>query len=793
MIGTRITAIVGGLLVVAAAAFFAKLAMDRGWIGAIPPLVRAVLLAVAGVGMLIPADLLRRRIGNPAAVGLAMAGVGTLYVDGWAMGPVLGVVGPTGSLIAMAVAAAVGLIVTTRFASRLIGASSLVAAVLAPYFAGGDGSHVAAGIYFTAIFVVAFGLSMVRPRPFLGLRWVMFVILVLGAAPWLLSAIADSAWGIVLVSTTAWWFVIHLSSVSSGHRGFEWRDGAGLMVASTAMIAIPVPIAMRGLAAGSIGEWIPLGLGWLCVAFAFQSGVGLGAFNRPDAPTRRRERCMHALASTAWLEGLTLAMVSVALLLPGLGVPLAWAVTALALGYHGRRFRSVATSIFAGILVLASQFAASIVTMINWGGPDWFDDTPWEMEPVVEAITIPIALASAVMLAILWPGRETDPSVDERPRNAVWPSLLLALGLLPVMIPALFIGEMGWWLLVCAAPFLADTVVARFRGARAMAGFPFVMGIASLAILVIGFVVATMLTADEGGTRHAVVLLAYGILVMPLVLLDVRRPGRHEGSISLPTDVAAAIILGLAGAGASIALIMGEVGSDLQMGQALVIASIGLLAGPLLLGLLRCGETGLVRPTVPLSMALAAVLSWTFGLLTMLGEQRSMVEQGVTFSANAWFGLVLLGILCVQAVTSRPLPSSLKGVIPGLALVMGLASGSILLYDLLGPGTILAQAGLSIWWAFYAIGLVVVGFMRSVPVVRHCGLVLLGITAVKFLVLDLSGTQPEYRVVSALGIGLLMVGTSVVYARFGRRLDAELDGKMVEGEVEDEDEAPPAA
>ena len=77
------------------------------------------------------------------------------------------------------------------------------------------------------------------------------------------------------------------------------------------------------------------------------------------------------------------------------------------------------------------------------------------------------------------------------------------------------------------------------------------------------------------------------------------------------------------------------------------------------------------------------------------------------------------------------------------------------------------------WWAIYAIGLVVAGFMRGVPLVRHAGLGLLGITALKFLILDLSGTQPEYRVVSALGIGLLMVGTSVVYARFGRRLDAE--------------------
>ena len=483
---------------------------------------------------------------------------------------------------------------------------------------------------------------------------------------------------------------------------------------------------------------------------------------------------MHALASTAWLEGVTLAMISLALLLPVLGIPIAWAATALALGYHGRRFKSMPTSIFAGVLVLISQFAASIVTMINWGGPDWFNDTPYEMEPVAEAITIPFAWASAVMLAILWPRREVSESGDDRPRNAVWPSLLLAIGLLPTMVPAMFIGDMGWWLLVCSAPFIANSVIARFRGERPASDFSFVMAAICLSILVIGFVVGTITTMDEGRADLATVLLAYGILVMPLLLQDVRRSVGPVGPISLPSDVAAAIVIGLACSAASVTWLLGKVTTDLQTGQAFVIASIGLLAGPLLLSLLRWRETRLLRPSVPVYMAMLAVLSWIIGLVVMLVEQKSMTEKGVTFSVNTWSGLLLLGILVVQTRTSRTLPTAIRATIPALALFMGLATGSIFLYSLLGPGTVLAQVGLSIWWAVYAIGLVVVGFLQGVPLVRHCGLGLLGITAVKFLILDLSGTQAEYRVISALVIGLLMVGTSIVYARFGRRLDAEM-------------------
>ena len=777
VIGTRITAIVGGLLVVAAAAFFAKLAFDRGWIGAIPPLVRALLIAGAGLGMLVPADLLRRRLGNPAAVGLALAGIGTMYVDGWAMGPVLGLVGPVGSLVAMAVAASMGLVVTIRFGSRLIGASSLLAAVLAPYFAGGEGSNIAAGIYFAALFVVAFSLSMIRPRPFLGLRWISFGILVLGSIPWLMVAIQASDWNIVLVTTIAWWFVIHVSSIHSAHRGFEWRDSVGLIVASTALIAIPVPIAMRGLAVGSIEGWVPLGLGWLCVAFVFQSGVGLGAFKQADASSRRRDRCMHVLASTMWLEGLTLAMVSLALLLPAFGIPIAWAATALALGYHGRRFKSLPTVIFAGILVLASQFAASIVTLMNWGGRDWFDGTPFEMEPVPEAIGIPFAWVASLVLATIWPRREASDPGDGRGWTTPWSSLLLVLGFLPLMIPALFIGEMGWWLLVSMVPFVGVSLVERFSRENMSGGlFASTRALAIVALL-IGFLAGTGATIDVGDRAHAIVLVAYAILPVPLLLLDARDATGRESSPRKVSDAIACIVVGMVTSGATITLFLGELTFPKDQMNALAIGSIGLALGPLLLGELRWRGTRIIRPSVLAGMSFMAMAMWLIGVVNLLGNQGSFNEDGGSYYTWVWTSLMLLGMLCYQAFRYRDMPRTARAMVPGMVLFMGLATGSIFLYAVLGPRTIAAQAGLSIWWAIYAIVLVVGGFMKAVPVVRHCGLGLLGVAAIKFLILDLSETQPEFRVVSALGIGLLMVGTSVVYARFGRRLDEEQMGR----------------
>ncbi|MEE2894186.1 MAG: DUF2339 domain-containing protein [Planctomycetota bacterium] len=773
VIGTRITAIVGGLLVVAAAAFFAKLAFDRGWIGAIPPIVRALLLGGAGVAMLVLADLLRQRLGRPAAVGLAMAGLGTLYVDGWAMGPVLALVGPIGSLVAMGIAAGIGLLATIRFGSRLVGAASIVAAVAAPYLAGGDGGHVAAGSYFTAIFVVTFGLGMVRPRPFLGLRWIGFTVLVVGVAPWLLSAVADSAWETVLLTTIAWWSIVHASSIQAAHRGFEWRHGVGLMIASTVLLAIPIPLAMRNASVDSVEGWVPFGLGLLCVAFAFQSGVGLGAFKQVDVSSRRRDRCLHALAGTAWLEGITLVMLSAALLLPALGIPLAWAVTAVALAVHGRRFRSLATSIAAFVVVLAAQIAASIVTVSNWGGPDWFEGTPWEMEPVAEAITIPIAWASAVALGVLWPVRRPSMDSGDRAGVALVPSLIVLLGLLPVLLPAVFIGDMGWWIPVSALPFLGSALIARFRGERAPSRFGTLVASLCLLILSASFLLGTILTIEEGDPSLAAVLVVYAILAMPILLLDVRGPARAAGGTPLPSDVAACFVLGMSCGAALVVMVVGELQSGLDAQKAFTAFSIPILAGPFILGLMRRHGRHLVRPLIPATMAGFAVLAWAIGTVGMLGEVASMAEDGIGFVLPIWTGLVLLVLLACRCRVSEGISMEMRASDGCLAVIMGLATGSIIVYVLLGPGTILAQAGLSIWWASYAIGMVVIGFMRAIPLVRHAGLGLLGITALKFLVMDLSGTQPEYRVVSALGIGLLMVGTSVVYARFGRRLDAD--------------------
>ncbi len=79
------------------------------------------------------------------------------------------------------------------------------------------------------------------------------------------------------------------------------------------------------------------------------------------------------------------------------------------------------------------------------------------------------------------------------------------------------------------------------------------------------------------------------------------------------------------------------------------------------------------------------------------------------------------------------------------------------------------RAAISHWWGAFAAGLLTLGFVRERAWLRHCGLGLLGIAAVKVVLYDLAGVSQVWRIVSFLGLGLLMLGVSVVYAKATRQ------------------------
>jgi uncharacterized membrane protein len=90
---------------------------------------------------------------------------------------------------------------------------------------------------------------------------------------------------------------------------------------------------------------------------------------------------------------------------------------------------------------------------------------------------------------------------------------------------------------------------------------------------------------------------------------------------------------------------------------------------------------------------------------------------------------------------------------------------------LLAADTSIRGAALSVYWSACGLGLVMLGFGRRVPVLRHVGLGLMSLAAAKVLVFDLSGVGQVWRVVSTVGVGLLMIGVAMVYSKVSERIE----------------------
>jgi len=79
-----------------------------------------------------------------------------------------------------------------------------------------------------------------------------------------------------------------------------------------------------------------------------------------------------------------------------------------------------------------------------------------------------------------------------------------------------------------------------------------------------------------------------------------------------------------------------------------------------------------------------------------------------------------------------------------------------------------AQLAVTVTWALFAVALLAGGFLKRQASLRYAAFALLGLSGVKVVLVDMSQARQIYRVISLLGLGLVMVGVSYVYSRILR-------------------------
>jgi len=106
----------------------------------------------------------------------------------------------------------------------------------------------------------------------------------------------------------------------------------------------------------------------------------------------------------------------------------------------------------------------------------------------------------------------------------------------------------------------------------------------------------------------------------------------------------------------------------------------------------------------------------------------------------------------------------------GLITAIGLWAGTLEIDRFFASDPMQQQTGFSVYWGLYAVMLIMLGFLKRMPAARYLGMALLGITLVKAFTIDMREVKLIWRTLIFAVIGMLLIGTSIVYVRLAPRL-----------------------
>lgn len=171
LVGMRVFAAIGAIVVVIGAGLFLKLAYDRGWLNLIPPLTKCITGGAFGAALLIAGEILRRRWGSIASVGVSAAGLGVLFASVFAAHGVYHLMHPAIAFVLLAAVAALGFVVAARGQLASIAVLALLAAYVNPIIIEDPRpSPWTLPVYLLVILCTGLALSAWRARPFRMLR-----------------------------------------------------------------------------------------------------------------------------------------------------------------------------------------------------------------------------------------------------------------------------------------------------------------------------------------------------------------------------------------------------------------------------------------------------------------------------------------------------------------------------------------------------------------------------------------------------------------------------------------------
>ncbi|MBX3407477.1 MAG: DUF2339 domain-containing protein [Phycisphaeraceae bacterium] len=784
-IGLRLFAAVGALGLVIGAVLFLKLAIDSGWLR-MPPAARCVSAAVFGFALLGAGEIARRKISALASAGLSAAGIGTIYGAVWFAFSKFELVSEAGAFGLLAASSALGIAVAARANLLSVAIVSLAGAYLAPIIAATeDPAPIVFPSYLLALVALGLGLSALRPRPFRPLRaivWWATAVFGTGAA----FGAADAGQPLIsLAFLGVFWVAVHaeLWHATPGApraddappaRATPWRKARPIITTfGTTMWCGAVGVWSLGWTApGAVAlpEWsVTAALLLACGAVALVLAGNLRAL--VDIPRTDAERLGAALMAQAG----ALAVATVALALDGSAQAIAGVAIGVAGVFAGRWMNARSLDVY-GLIVLALTLAR-LVLFDSWasgvagpGSIGWaflgLNITVWTLLMLGAAAGWGVAGALLV--------RRRDPGA--------WRSLGIACIAIAMCVAyGAFLSPIARTEALLVGGVLLGG--AAFAAALALGS----TALSILAMIALGLMSSLTLThvvrtAEGSAWPWAIgglVLSRWGMVMLlaaavwtagcAVMARWARTRAPHWLAMSTLCATGAAACCGLA-------FLAPGTDRGAVAWVWLAIAS-GILALHLVLPRIALDVIGLtgVGASVMLWFVAYALGDWNANPRPILLHHGLVLALAQT----AAFALAAIALHRRCAITTWP---QAVPIAAGVAIALAFAATSLEVRRaahawVTDPTA--QHAALSIWWGLYAIGLIVAGFVAaparqgksSVAVVRHAGLALMTLAAIKVVIIDSAEVADLWRIVVFLGLGLMMLGVAIGYAKVAATLD----------------------
>jgi uncharacterized membrane protein len=732
LVGGRVLAWVGGLAVLLGIVFLFALAITNGWIG---ETARVAIGAAGSAGLLaLGVWLHERKARTDAALASVATGISGLFITITVAAQVYEVIP---QLIAVVFAVGVGTVATAlavRWESRGIAVLGILGALGAPVLTGvaGDGGTML--ILFVALASAAGVLLWQR------WDWLAMAAFAVATPQWI-AYLVDGPPALEQLAVLIGFGSLGMA-VAIGH---DVRVHAERLRSSSAYLLVLSAIVVSGVGWGTLSEAMGEGAGnaWLAGMALVHLSVGLGG---------RLLRLSNDLRLLTLVTGAVVADVAFGLIADGPALPIGWAVTGVGFAVLVRRGPGSAGSP-EGVLAqtgLGGHLGLSLLSAFAVSDP----------VQVLHGYQ-PLSAAGAAAVAALAAGCLVSARIADE-KHPQWGTALDAVGLGAVAVLTAMSLEGLQLVLAWTVEAVALAAIARrtYDEVAALGALGF---LALTAIHVIAFEVPPVSLAnglDEPGVAVAALLTLGGSLLLTGIWAAEAKQPRLATALKALAALTLLYLTGVTLDGLQLELVLtAEVvalaaiarrtGDEVARVTALcfvapaAIHAVVYEAPPVSL------VTGLADPAAAV-VALAAVA----GCLVLLAAWAESEPPELRTALRALAALALLYLASTAVVTPFESDSAVDS-----ALLSAHQQG---------------QMVLSVFWGLVGVGTVVVGLRRDLGIVRIAGLALLGVAVTKVFLFDLATLTSVYRVVSFIGLGLLLLGGALVWQRLRPRALSDL-------------------